>query len=330
MPATALVVENVIRKLITRNEDYRTEVIALLDTRFLNYVVEFFTRIFQAKLKNEKITPDWYKKELLDVSLPPEELAIHSGLNKKTIRNVYRKGTREIIIDASLKHYDTLRKVIEELTEQEEVDITLTIKFNHGSVELNISESLIVINTLAVKRAALRGGVWSTAGKQAEKPLMITLCRLFRVPPKYYDQTNRPKSRRETDFYLKDGNLDFQPCEVKLMGKGNPESLKSALVRIREAKDDGKSFIFVADTLSDENREDLIDSGALWVELNVESGYRNFARVLKALKIPHKPPAGNLSKAVDRILAELSDEAVERMATEAAKKVEASSNEAAE
>ena len=55
-------------------------------------------------------------------------------------------------------------------------DINLTLKFNGVSVDLNVSESLIVINTLAVKRAALRGGLWSTVGKRVEKPLMQTLC----------------------------------------------------------------------------------------------------------------------------------------------------------
>jgi len=50
-----------------------------------------------------------------------------------------------------------------------DLDLTLTIKLRGVSVELNINESLIVINTLAVKRSALRGGLWSTAGKKVEK-----------------------------------------------------------------------------------------------------------------------------------------------------------------
>jgi hypothetical protein len=58
---------------------------------------------------------------------------------------------------------------INNLVEQgSDIDITLTIKFRGVSVDLNINESLIVINTLAVKRAELRGGAWSTAGKQVD------------------------------------------------------------------------------------------------------------------------------------------------------------------
>ena len=45
----------------------------------------------------------------------------------------------------------------------------LAYKLNDVSIDLNINETLIVINALAVKRAALRGGLWSTAGKRVEK-----------------------------------------------------------------------------------------------------------------------------------------------------------------
>ena len=107
-------------------------------------------------------------------------------------------------MDASIEHYETLREAIEDLTSDGDVDITLTIKFRGVSVELNVNESLIVINTIAVKRSALRGGLWSTAGKQVEKPLLTALCTLFRVPIKYFDQSRVPESLREVDFYLID------------------------------------------------------------------------------------------------------------------------------
>jgi hypothetical protein len=54
-------------------------------------------------------------------------------------------------------------------------------------VDLNVSESLIVINTLAVKRSQIRGSVWSLLGKRLEAPLMISLCKLFGVDKKYYE-----------------------------------------------------------------------------------------------------------------------------------------------
>ena len=78
---------------------------------------------------------------------------------------------------------------------ENEIDLTLTIKMKGVSVDLNVSESLIVINTLAVKRAALRGGLWSTAGKSAEKYLMLTLCKLYQVPEINYNASHFVKDK---------------------------------------------------------------------------------------------------------------------------------------
>jgi len=177
MTLTEQVTKNIIKKLL-KGEDYRIEIVTLINAEFLQFVIDFFKRVAEAKLNNKNIDTDWYKKEMLNLELPTDEIAINSGLNKKTITNMYNSGTREIVIEASYKHYDTLYNAIEELTKIEDLNLTLQIKFNKVSVELDINESLIVINTLAVKRAALRGGLWSTAGKQTEGPLMITLCKL--------------------------------------------------------------------------------------------------------------------------------------------------------
>jgi len=165
MTLTDQVLKEVIRKLI-KGEDYRIEVVTLIDAAFLEYAIDFFKQIIEAKLKNQNITIDWYKKEFLDEKLKSDDIAIHSGLNKKTITNMYKSARREIVIDASNQHYDVLYNAIKDLVDtDEELELTLTIKFRGVSVDLNISESLIVINTLAVKRAALRGGFWATTGK---------------------------------------------------------------------------------------------------------------------------------------------------------------------
>ena len=193
----------------------------------------------------------------LNSSLDPSEIAINSGLNKKTITNMYNSASKEIIIDASNNHYDILYNSISELVENtSEIDLTLNIKLNGVSVDLNINESLIIINTLAVKRAALRGGLWSTAGKKVEKYLMITLCKLFSVSEKHFSQTNIPESMREVDFYLINNGKYFR-CEVKLMGKGNPESADAIFAR--------KTNIFIADKLSDLNKKQADNLNTYWV-----------------------------------------------------------------
>ena len=165
-----------------KGDDYRIEVVTLLNAEFLQFAIEFFKKLIAAKLKSKDITIDWYKAAFLNSNLTAKEYAINSGLNKKTIHNMFNSSTKEIVIDASNEHYDILYQSIKNLVETEhELDLTLTIKFKGVSVDLNVSESLIVINTLAVKRAELRGGLWSTAGKRVENPLMQTLCKLYSV-----------------------------------------------------------------------------------------------------------------------------------------------------
>ena len=209
---------------------------------------------------------------------------------------MYNSASREIVINASNQHYDILYNSISTLIDnQQEIDLTLTIKFRGVSVELNLNESLIVINTLAVKRAALRGGLWSTAGKRVEKYLMTTLCKLFQVPFEHFDQSKIPMSLRVVDFYLIKGNKYYR-CEVKLMGKGNPESADAIFAR--------ESDIFVADKLSELNKKQAVNLNVKWVELRSKNGYKRFEQILSNLEIPHSKIVGELNIVLDRILNE--------------------------
>lgn len=296
MTLTDEVVKNIIKRLI-KGQDYRIEIIALINAEFMQFAIEFFKKVIEAKFSNKDVTIDWYKETFLNRYLKSDEIAINSGLNKKTITNMYNTASKEIVIEASIEHYDILYQSISKLIEeQSDLDLTLTIKFRGVSVELNINESLIVINTLAVKRAALRGGLWSTAGKRVEKYLMATLCKLFNVPFDHFDQSNIPLSMREVDFYLIKGNKYFR-CEVKLMGRGNPESADAIFAR--------ESDIFVADKLSELNKLQADKLKVNWVELRDENGYKKFAKILKTLKIPHRNFEGDLDIDLDRILLEL-------------------------
>jgi len=305
MTLTEGVTKNIIRRLIN-GQDYRIEIVALINAEFLQFSIDFFKQVVDAKLKNQSVTIDWYKKEFLNPQLTADEIAINSGLNKKTIMNMYNTAAKEVVIDASNEHYDVLYQLISSLIEnQNEIDLTLTIKFRGVSVELNINESLIVINTLAVKRAALRGGLWSTAGKRVEKPLMQTLCKLYSVPEQNYIVKLKGKAKakkdhldfeREIDFYLTESE-NLYKCEVKLMGRGNPESADAVIAR--------DSKVFVADKLSDTNKAQLNSLKVEWVELRNETGYKRFKNILENLKIPHRDFSGNLDKQLDNILAEI-------------------------
>ena len=299
------VTKNIIVKLI-KGEDYRIEVVTLINAEFLQYVIDFFKKIVDAKLKSKDITVDWYKKEFLDERLSSDEIAIHSGLNKKTIANMYNSARKEIVIAASNDHYEQLYSTIQKLVDgEDELNITLTIKFKGVSVDLNVSESLIVINTLAVKRAALRGGLWSTAGKRVEGPLMITLCKLFGVDDANYEVELKGRSavktekdfEREVDFYLIGPSKQEYKCEVKLMGKGNPESADAVIAR--------NSKVFVADKLSDTNKRQLDSLGVEWVELRHDSGYKRFKTVLENLNIPYDDFDGDVDIRLDEIFREI-------------------------
>lgn len=293
---TDVVIKKIIRRLIN-SQDYRVEIVTLINAEFLQYAVDFFRRVVEAKLRNQSVTTDWYKAEFLNPNMPSDELIINSGLNKKTISNMYNSARREIVLEATMEHYEQLYDTINSLVEQgSDIDITLTIKLRGVSVDLNINESLIVINTLAVKRAELRGGAWSTAGKQVEKVLMQVLCKLYSVPDENYELTGLSNEQREVDFYLID-NTNRYLCEVKLMGKGNPESADATIAR--------DSDVFVADKLSDLNKQQLTERGVRWIELRSPNGYKKFEVILQELNIPHNPFQGDANQRLEEILNEL-------------------------
>lgn len=287
------VVQKIIRRVLN-NKDYRIVIVTLINAEFLQYAIEFFRRVVEAKLKNQSVTTDWYRAEFLNPNLPSDDLIINSGLNKKTISNMYNSARREIVLEATNEHYEQLHEAISSLVDHEgEIDITLTIKFRGVSVDLNINESLFVINTLAVKRAELRGGAWSTAGKQVEKLLMISLCELYRVPKENYALTGLSESQREVDFFLINENNKSFRCEVKLMGKGNPESADATIARDTD--------VFIADKLSDLNKDQLNHLEIKWIELRSYEGYRKFGELLQELEIPHVDFQGELNQELDEI-----------------------------
>ncbi len=301
MTLTEQIVKNIITRII-KSEDYRIEIVNLINAEFLQFSVDFFKKIVSAKLNSENITIDWYKKYFMNEDLPSNDIAINAGLNKKTISNMYGSATRNIVIEASNEHFESLYQSIQTLIEIEnDIDLALTIKLKGVSVDLNVSESLIIINTLAVKRAALRGGLWSTAGKSAEKYLMLTLCKLYQVSENNYDATHFVKDKgkkvdREIDFYLIE-NQNKYLCEVKLMGKGNPESADAIIAR--------NTDIFIADTLSQQNKNQCDQLGIKWVALRDKDGFRKFKTILEKLNIPHQDYNGNLDKDLITILGDL-------------------------
>lgn len=297
-----LVVKDVIERLL-RGEDYRIVTQTEINSKFLEYCINFFKLVVEAKMRGATISQDWYKDNfVMSDMFAPVDRAIYAGINKKTISNMFNKGTKEVVLSASEDNYDTLVSTISTLLENDEnIDIQLVIRFQGVGVELNLNESLVVITSLAVKRAAITGGAYSAIGKNVEGPLMLTLCKLFNVPTENYQmriegggQASYGDFEREIDFFLKK-NESIYKCEVKLMGKGNPEVADAVIAR--------ESKVFVADKLSDTNIAQLNSLGVCWTCLRSDVGYRSFQMTLETLEIPHNIPQ-NLDR-LDEIFEEI-------------------------
>lgn len=137
---------------------------------------------------------------------------------------------------------------------------------------------------------------------------MKTSCELYSVPKEYYAEKEtlkvveikakkgsqrKTKVKREIYFYLLNNGIQYR-CEVKLMGAGNSESADAVIARDSE--------IFIADTLSKQNIQQLNDLGVEWVELRVANGYKRFAYVLNQLGIPFVNYDGDLEERLNEIL----------------------------
>ena len=95
------------------------------------------------------------------------------------------------------------------------------------------------------------------------------------------------------DFYLKSNGNTYK-CEVKLMGQGNPESADAIIAR--------GSQVFVADTLSQQNKNQCDQLGVCWVACRDDNGFRRFRNVLDKFNIPYTDYEGDLDKDLPLIL----------------------------
>jgi hypothetical protein len=86
------------------------------------------------------------------------------------------------------------------------------------------------------------------------------------------------------------------------MSKGNPESADAIIAR--------DTNIFVADTLSQQNKNQCEKLNINWVALREPEGFRRFKAILEKLKIPHTNFRGDLDKTLDTILSDLLGEQI--------------------
>ncbi|EOG9651960.1 CfrBI family restriction endonuclease [Campylobacter upsaliensis] len=282
----SVIIQSVVAKLL-QGDDYREEVINAINLEFLDFALDFFKAILEAKMQDYALNLEWYKTHFINnANIKPDEAAIYAGMNKKTISNIYGSATKEVVLNVANANIDYLESLLTSLGDSSDnIGITLKITYKNIAVELNLSESLLVINALATKKIALRGGAWSSIGKRVEKPLMLALCEKCGVKQEFINAEVFSKNKaldfdREVDFklYNVDKTKEYR-VEVKLMGKGNPESADAVIAR--------DSHIFIADTLSEQNKKQLKALGIEFLELkNNERILLDFMNILKNLQIP--------------------------------------------
>ncbi len=301
MPLSDQALQGVLR-MILKGEHYRKAVLLQISEDFLRFSVQFFKDVVYAKIEGLGIDENWYKENFLSGKYPSKDTAIYAGLNAKSIFNIYGSSTREVIMEVAPAYHDELLQRVEWLVRNEyaNVNLRLTINYRDISVSLTLQETLIVVNTLAAKHAEIRGGAWSGLGKRLELPLMLTLAKLYQVPSSHCAGKGLTGENREVDFHFLNRAGDQFFCEVKLMGKGNPESADSTIAR--------RSNIFIAQTLSDKNKSQLTNRGHHWVELGATDGYKRIFTVFSYLDIPCVEFDGDLNAALDDIIPSVFEE----------------------
>ncbi|MBQ3403740.1 MAG: CfrBI family restriction endonuclease [Synergistaceae bacterium] len=267
--------------------DYRDEVINAVNAEFFDFTLEFFCEIVDAKLHGRDIGMSWYREHFIDGDIPPDEAVIFAGLNRKTVTNIYGTSAREVMLDAARSNFVYLRGILADLENDADNNLAVTIIISHNdiSVRLSLTESLIVINALATKKLQIRGGAWSAIGKSVEKPLVDELCRMAGVPETNIDRQPFRRDRslpydRETDYRLIASDGRICRVEVKLMGRGNPESADMTIARDTD--------ILIADTLSPQSQSQLTSRGTQCLILRDNPAILPaFTEILCRLNIPH-------------------------------------------
>ena len=287
--------KSVIRALLTDGMNHRSAVFEDINRQFLKYAIDYFVEVARAKLNSEDVSePDWYLATLNDGLATKEDLAIRTGMPIKTIENIRGSTRREVVLEEGLSNHRQLLRTMEELLALNQPDLILTIKVGGVGIDLNVTESLVVINSLAVKRQQLSSGMWSAVGNAVERPLMVTLCELFEVEERFYRGGRSLDGRHQVDFMLQRSGVEYR-CEVKLNGRGNPESVTAAIAR--------NPRIVVADHVSSQNRKTLDANQVAWVALSDPKGYLRFGQALESFGFECATPQ-DLSR-LDDILDEI-------------------------
>lgn len=309
-------IRQVVKSLLI-GEDYREDFLAVLDTLYMKAYLVYFKKVvnksrYQVQTDIEQFTNNaesnttnvryrWYEELMLNEDLDKVDVALNAGINMKTINNMHNTQRKEVVVEAAKKHFNELIKVMEQHQDEiNQIDLRLNLSYNDLNVNFNTNEILIMINAMATIKSNIRGGIYSSLGQKIEKPLMLTLSKMLKVPEEYYTEPEEYEDRRQADFhYFKD--TENIKCEIKLMGKGNPESADAAMARYTQ--------ILIANKISDSQKEELNRKGILWLETQGNNNLlRDFSDILYKSGIPFTSFEGNYKEHIDEYLDEVLED----------------------
>lgn len=264
---------------ILLGEDHRELYDQQISREFLIDAIDIFKKVVSSKPRSLTSDLNWYKEAFIENEYDKMSQAAHGGTSLKAITNRRHTQRKDVVLQESLRSFELLQSVVNTV-KKSDISLNISISYNDLTKNLDLCESLVLIHALAMRRNQIRGGNWSSLGKQIEKPLLDSMCRIFKIPSENFAGGHR-REIREVDFALFDIHGNQKKCEVKLMGKGNPEGADSLYARDTD--------VFIASTLSDTNITQLDESAIEWVELNTRFGFLRFGDVLQRLNIPHSP-----------------------------------------
>jgi hypothetical protein len=263
-------IQKIIASLI-HAKDYSNEIHKIIDADFLPHATALLRKIVTTKLDKQPVTVNLYNEEFSNRK--DKYLVVDSAYHKQGYQTIAN------LIDQDLN-----------------LDMRLNVEFRGVGINLNLNESLVALNILAVKYAQIHRDTRDTAGKRIERYLMLTLCHLFNVPEEYYEYTGLTSTQSEAKFYLLRGSKRYA-CEVNLMGNAKPEG--KLISYDRETK------VFIADKLAKGHKQTFADLGIRWVELRAPNGYRKFLTVLQNLGIPCQDFVGDVDARLEMIFKSL-------------------------
>ena len=290
---------HVIRELLTDGGNHRLAVFQAINRTFIRYSLDFLQKATESKSQwvdsdiAEIAESDWYVEFLRSQFTDMDEAEIIGAIPKKTIENIYsgkRKALVRSALEANIEHLIEAFEEARALHGPSEV-ATVTV----DGIEFTAAQSMLLMNSLAVKRQQINGGFWSAVGNAVEVPLLKSLCRLYEIDEQYHRGGLKKDNRHQVDYMLRRSGVEYR-CEVKLNGRGNPESVTAAIAR--------DPRIVLADHISEQNREKLNSADISWVDFSDNGGFFRFGIALEKFNIPHReaPDLSNLDNILDRIL----------------------------